>query len=85
MLAPLLMPETTRSGRCGSRPVSATCTQSEGVPLTTRAPEGVRNTVSGRVSVRAFEVPLAFCSGATTSISPSPRMASTSADKPGAR
>ncbi|CFN81959.1 Uncharacterised protein [Bordetella pertussis] len=30
----MLMPDTTRSGRASIRPVRATCTQSDGVPLT---------------------------------------------------
>jgi hypothetical protein len=86
MLAPLLMPDSTRSGRCGSRPVSATCTQSDGVPFTTRKP----CTCAGRehrqrpVSVSALDVPLAFCSGAITSMWPRPWQACTSAAMPGA-
>jgi hypothetical protein len=88
MLAPLLMPLKTMSGRCASSPVSATCTQSDGVPLTTRTlPCSPRasNTDSGRVSVSALLVPLAFCSGAMTSMWPRPWQALTSAAMPGAR
>ena len=48
MLAPLLMPETTRSGRASISPVSATCTQSDGVPLTAMKPfEAVRTDRAG--------------------------------------
>ncbi len=89
MFSPLLMPDSTRSGLCSSSPVSATCTQSDGVPLTTRKPADgpprASNTDSGRPSVSEFDMPLAFCSGAITSISPSPRQASTRATSPAAR
>jgi hypothetical protein len=39
----------------------------------------------GRFKVSEVDVPLAFCSGATTSISPRPSQARTSAARPGAR
>ncbi len=89
MFSPLLMPESTRSGLCSSSPVMATCTQSDGVPLTTRNPSDgpplAANTDSGRPSVSEFDMPLAFCSGAMTSMSPRPRQASTRATSPVAR
>ena len=85
MFWPLLMPETIRSGRWSSRPVSATCTQSLGVPLTTVVPSAACQTVSGRFSVSELLAPLLFCSGATTVTSPSGRMAAASAAMPGAR
>ena len=40
--------------------MSATCTLSDGVPLMYWKPLTARCTVSGRFSVSAFEVPLAF-------------------------
>ena len=58
MLAPLLMPETTRSGRASISPVSATCTQSDGVPLTAMKPFEAVRTDRGRLSVREFDAPL---------------------------
>ena len=54
MLAPLLMPETTRSGRASISPVSATCTQSDGVPLTAMKPFEAVRTDRGRLSVRGI-------------------------------
>ena len=79
MLAPLLMPETTRSGRTSIRPVSATWTQSDGVPLTAMKPFEAVRTDRGRLSVREFDAPLWLVSGATTVSSPSPCSALTSA------
>ena len=78
------------SGRCSSSPVSAMCTQSEGVPVTTlkrgkSAAGAASKTDRGRFRVSELEVPLAFCSGAMISISPSPRQARASAAMPGAR
>ncbi len=84
MLAPLLMPETTRSGRASIRPVSATCTQSDGVPLTAMKPLEAVRTDKGRFSVRELEAPLWLVSGATTVRSPRPCSADTSASSPGA-
>ena len=57
------------SGSQSSRPVTARCTQSVGVPLTNRKPLGARRTVSGRSSVSEFDAPLRSRSGATTVIS----------------
>ena len=56
------------SGSSSSRPVTARCTQSVGVPLTNRKPFGARRTVSGRSSVSEFDAPLRSRSGATTVI-----------------
>jgi len=58
MFWPSLMPETTRSGRASSSPVSAMCTQSVGVPLTKRKPFDASRTVSGRLSVSELLAPL---------------------------
>ena len=49
------MPETTRSGRASISPVSATCTQSDGVPLTAMKPFEAVRTDRGRLSVREFD------------------------------
>ncbi|KAG0739557.1 hypothetical protein G6F31_021487 [Rhizopus arrhizus] len=84
MLAPLLMPDTTRSGRVSISPVSATWTQSDGVPFTAMKPLDAVRTDRGRFSVRELEAPLWLVSGATTVKSPKPCSAATSASSPGA-
>src|SRR3972149_2829436 len=64
MFAPTLIPETIMSGMFSSRPVTAICTQSVGVPFTNRNPFADRRTESGRSSVRELEGPLRARSGA---------------------
>ena len=81
MLAPLLMPETTRSGRTSIRPVSATWTQSDGVPLTAMKPFEAVRTDRGRLSVRGIRRALWF--GRDDGQPPSPCSALTSASSPG--
>src|SRR3954467_3724706 len=78
MLAPRLMPETTRSGLKSSTPVTAMCTQSVGVPLTEKNPFGARRTVRGRSSVSELEEPERSRSGAKTVTSPNRPKASAS-------
>ena len=83
MLAPSLMPETTRSGGPSSRPVTATCTQSVGVPSTKWKPLGALRTVSGRLSVSELDAPERSRSGAKTTTSPRLASALANASMPG--
>jgi len=73
------------SGSSSSRPVTARCTQSVGVPLTYRKPFGARRTDSGRSSVSELDAPERSRSGATTVTSPIWRRASASSVMPGAK
>ena len=83
MLAPSLIPDSTRSGLWSSRPVTATCTQSVGVPFRYRKPLAATRTDSGRSSVSEFDAPLRSRSGAMTVTSPNSRATSASASIPG--
>src|SRR5882672_2821774 len=85
MFAPRLIPETTMSGMSSSRPVTARCTQSVGVPFTKRKPFADSRTESGRSSVRELDAPLWSRSGATTVIEPKSARVFARIARPGAK
>src|SRR5687767_5863443 len=73
------------SGSCGSKPVTAMCTQSVGVPLTKKKPFCALRTLSGRSRVSEFDEPLRSRSGATTVTSARGASTSASSIRPGAK
>src|SRR5882672_3960970 len=85
MFAPRLIPETIMSGISSSRPVTARCTQSVGVPFTKRKPFADSRTERGRSSVRELDAPLWSRSGATTVIEPTSARVFARIARPGAK
>src|SRR5262245_62064596 len=70
MLPPRLTPDSTRSGRrFGIRWLTASSTQSVGVPSTAKRRVEMRRTCSGRRRVSEWPAPLCSISGATTQTS----------------